>query len=426
VTTLLPSGAALRSPGALDDDVDLARDRELVTRAQSGDRSAFDDLYLRYYRRLYRFCLRRLHDTHESEDIAQDAFARAWRALPTFGGDRRFYPWLSVIASHLCTDVLRRRNRSTPVAEFHQGNVASTEDSGEERMIAAADCEMVARAFERLSERHQRVLNLREGSGWSYQRIADHEGVGITAIETLLWRARQALKREFASLAGNEGRGAALLGVFSLATLRKLLAAPVLGARRMAHVGPGVIAAGSAAAATAAVVAATVGAPTPAAPALPAPTAIVSPAPHAGATPNGAPHIVDLGTANAVRTDAGASGTSAPTPPSTSLPGVLSLGGAANAPLATVGGGVNQTVGAVGELLNGATQSLKNGLTGLADSTPLTSSLSTALAPLVHGPSSGTTPTASVNGGLNDLVHAPGSILSQLGAPSNNPASPGH
>ena len=423
-TTLLPSGAALRSRGALDDDVDLARDRDLVTRAQSGDRAAFDDLYLRYYRRLYRFCLRRLHDSHEAEDIAQEAFARAWRALPSFGGDRRFYPWLSVIASHLCTDVLRRRNRSTPVAEFHQGNVASTEDSGEERMIAAADCEMVARAFERLSERHQRILTLREGSGWSYQRIADHEGVGITAIETLLWRARQALKREFASLAGNEGRGAALLGgLFSLATLRKLWAAPVHGARRMAHIGPGALAAGSAVAATAAVVAATVAAPAPAAPTLPAPTAIVAPSPHAAATSDGIQHIVDMGTANALRTG-GAPGASAAAPPSSLLPGTPALGDAANAPLASVNAGVTQTVGGVGQVLNGATHNLQNGLTGLANS-PLTSPVSSAITPVLQGLASVTNPTGTVSNGLSNLVHTPGSILSQLGSATNRLATPG-
>jgi len=263
LTTLL-TGGGTRGRETLDDDVDLARDRALVTRAQGGDRSAFDDLYMRYYRRLYRFCLRRLHDSHEAEDVAQEAFARAWRALPTFGGDRRFYPWLSVIASHLCTDVLRRRNRSTPVAEFHQGNVASTEDGGEELMLAAVDSDLVAKAFTRLSDRHQRILHLREGSGWSYQRIADHEGVGITAVETLLWRARQALKREFASLAGADGRMAAWLGgLVSLASLRRLLRIPARASHRMAATGAkGVaVAAGSAVAATAVIVGATLTAP---------------------------------------------------------------------------------------------------------------------------------------------------------------------
>jgi len=232
VTTLM-TGQEPGTTELLDDDVDLGRDRLLVERAQAGDRAAFDDLYLRYYRRLYRFCLRRLQDAHEAEDITQEAFARAWRALPSFAGDRRFYPWLSVIAAHLCTDVLRRRNRSTPVAEFHQAHMASIEDGGEERVVAAVDSDLVARAFTRLSARHQRILSLREGSGWSYQMIADHEGVGITAIETLLWRARQALKREFASLAGSDGRLAGIGGLLvALAGLRHWLGRLATAARR--------------------------------------------------------------------------------------------------------------------------------------------------------------------------------------------------
>ena len=67
----------------------------------------------RYYERLLRFCLRRLNDRHEAEDAAQEAFARAWKALPRFAGERRFYPWLTVIAGNICTDMLRRRSRST-------------------------------------------------------------------------------------------------------------------------------------------------------------------------------------------------------------------------------------------------------------------------------------------------------------------------
>ena len=69
----------------LCDDVDLER-------CQSGDSAAFGNLYARYYDRLLRFCLRRLNDHHEAEDAAQEAFARAWKALPRFGGERRFYP----------------------------------------------------------------------------------------------------------------------------------------------------------------------------------------------------------------------------------------------------------------------------------------------------------------------------------------------
>ena len=186
----------------LSDDVDLDRDRALVERCQAGNSAAFGILYARYYERLLRFCLRRLHDRHEAEDATQEAFARAWKALPRFAGERRFYPWLTVIAGNICTDVMRRRSRSTPTddlaltAQHAVGGVC--EETSEERILAAVDGELVHRALNRLSTRHRDVLAMREGSGWSYQQIADHEGVEIGTIETLLWRARQALKREFA------------------------------------------------------------------------------------------------------------------------------------------------------------------------------------------------------------------------------------
>jgi RNA polymerase sigma-70 factor, ECF subfamily len=404
MTSLLSGATGWRRCEASDDDVDLARDRLLVSRAQAGDLHAFDDLYLRYYRRLHRFCLRRLHDAHEAEDVAQEAFARAWRALPSFGGERRFYPWLSVIASHLCTDVVRRRTRSTPVAEFHQGNVASVEDGGEEIVVAAADGDLAARAFARLSDRHRRVLDLREGSGWSYQRIADHEGVGITAVETLLWRARQALKREFAALGGTEGSGAALAGgVFTLTRLRRLLGAPAAAARRLAHAGPGaVLAIGSAAATTAVIVVASVhGSPSspPLTQSLPR-AAIAAPVDHPG-QPNagstaGAARAVDpwgralligppAGTESVATGGPGASGAGTPTdagtaPGGSSGPGLLGSSGSGvlgdpgskllgNSDLgSTVGqvgtaasglvGGVSsalqKTVGGVGQALNNA------------------------------------------------------------------------
>lgn len=393
-----------------------------MTRAQGGDRSAFDDLYLRYYRRLYRFCLRRLHDAHEAEDVAQEAFARAWRALPTFGGDRRFYPWLSVIASHLCTDVLRRRNRSTPVAEFHQSNVASTEDGGEELMIAAVDSDLVARAFTRLSDRHQRILNLREGSGWSYQRIADHEGVGITAVETLLWRARQALKREFASLAGAESRMAAWLGgLVSLASLRRLVGLPRHLLRKVATTGAkgSMVAAGSAVAASAVIIGATLGAPgtdqlNTNAPVFPS-AAVGSGAPGA-ASSSGAPGDAQSGT-SAGTSDSGLPGMSKlsgalPAAPSTglSLPGssqiqstINSLGSTLN----TTANGLTGTLGGVASSLGGATSTLGTTVDGILPGTgslltdPITTLLDSAGATLSDGTTgvlSGTGSTGTLSG----------------------------
>ena len=112
--------------------------------------------------------------------------------LPVAHGDRRQHLH-GHAASSLPQHADRRpgAHRATPV-----GVVG--EDTSEELVLAAVDGELVHRALDRLSTRHRHVLAMREGSGWTYQQIADHEGVEIGTIETLLWRARQALKREFA------------------------------------------------------------------------------------------------------------------------------------------------------------------------------------------------------------------------------------
>lgn len=203
----------------LDGSVDLARDRDLVERCQTGDDRSFEELYSRYNRRLFRFCLRRLHVVDDAEDAVQEAFSRAWRAMPSFAGERHFYPWLSVIARNVCTDVLRRRARMVTMDEPPQGGVVSEDRDVDERLIRAADLAMATEAFAHLSARHQRVLRLRETTGWTAQHIAQAEGLPVPAVDTLLWRAREALKREFALISESGG----LAGVFgiSFAALRR-------------------------------------------------------------------------------------------------------------------------------------------------------------------------------------------------------------
>jgi RNA polymerase sigma-70 factor (ECF subfamily) len=206
-----------------DGAVDVERDRTLVERCQAGDRSAFDELYHHYHRRLQRFCLQRLGEPHDAEDVMQETFTRAWKALPNFAGERRFYPWLTVIAGNLCVDTLHRRSRLTPVEESRlQAADIGTYDT-EDALLQEVDSKLVAAAFGHLSERHQRVLRLREGSDWTYRQIAEHEGVGVTAIETLLWRARQALKREFMMLDDQRGKVGSLIGFAMLLPVRLVL-----------------------------------------------------------------------------------------------------------------------------------------------------------------------------------------------------------
>lgn len=206
----------------LDGAVDLARDRELVERCQRGEETAFSELYDRYHRRLLRYCLRRLHCYDDAEEAVQEAFTRAWRALPNFGGDRRFYPWLTVIAGNACTDILRRRARVVPMNEMPLYSVELESEDVDSQLLRQVDLAMATEAFTHLSDRHQRVLKLRESTEWSAQRIAESEGVAVPAVDTLLWRARQAFKREFAVLSDASGL-AGLAGV-AIASLRRTIA----------------------------------------------------------------------------------------------------------------------------------------------------------------------------------------------------------
>ncbi|HUA95199.1 MAG TPA: sigma-70 family RNA polymerase sigma factor, partial [Acidimicrobiales bacterium] len=226
-------GTAVLGVAIGEGDVDAELDRALVVRAQAGDTAAFGQLYLRYHRRICRLAERRLHDRHEAEDVTQEAFTRAWRALPTFGGERAFYPWLAVITVHLCTDVVRHRRH----AAAHTGSldrVAPPTEGADAGVVAATDHRIVAGAFDRLSTRHQRILRLREDSGWSYARIAEHEGLGLHAVEALLWRARQALKREYLALAQDRLGAVAGAGIVAWASLRRLASLPRRLARHVA------------------------------------------------------------------------------------------------------------------------------------------------------------------------------------------------
>jgi len=186
------------------DDVDLQRDRMLVERFQEGDDTAFETLYRRYFARLQRFCLKRVGDPLEAEEIAQEAFTRAYRALPTLAGERRFYPWMTVIAGRLCVDHHRRRGRTEPSDVIELGAV----EGGQEAIVEQADFALLTTALDRLAPRHREVLDMREHRGWSYQQIADHYEVSIGTVEALLFRARKALKREFLAVAGADRLGA--------------------------------------------------------------------------------------------------------------------------------------------------------------------------------------------------------------------------
>jgi RNA polymerase sigma-70 factor (ECF subfamily) len=146
-------------------------------------------------------------DAYEAEELAQEAFTRAYVHLDDFAGERRFYPWVSVIASRLCVDTHRRRARSQPTDDIDPGVV----DGGQEAVLQEADLAVLDQAFSQIAPRHREVLNLRERHGYSYQRIAEHYEVSLGTVEALLWRARRALRREFLNITRGEVPAVALV-----------------------------------------------------------------------------------------------------------------------------------------------------------------------------------------------------------------------
>lgn len=191
------------------DDVDLGRDRDLVERYQAGDPSAFDDLYRCYFERLRRFCSRHTSDCHEAEEVAQEAFVKALGSMDTLDGERRFYPWMTVIAKRISIDRHRKLSRIELTDQPDLGSV----DPDLDHLFGEVDAGHVRDALGRLGPRHREVLLLREAEQLSYADIAAHLDVPLTTVEALLHRARKALRREYAAV-GGESRGMWGLPIF--------------------------------------------------------------------------------------------------------------------------------------------------------------------------------------------------------------------
>lgn len=186
-------------------DLELERDRGLVERHQSGDDAAFTQLYAQHYGRLVRFCFRLTRDHHGAEEIAQEAFARAYASLDTLRGERRFYPWLTVIARRIHIDQVRHSKRVEIRADIDAGVAHAAEEVAFQRL----DADHLALALGRIPERHREILRLRDWEGLSYEAIAARMDVSPATVPPLLHRARTGLRKEYVRL--NRTRLAALL-----------------------------------------------------------------------------------------------------------------------------------------------------------------------------------------------------------------------
>ncbi|MBK8524904.1 MAG: RNA polymerase sigma factor RpoE [Betaproteobacteria bacterium] len=177
-------------------------DQLLVERAQKGDQRAFEQLVAKYQRKLARLLSRFIRDQAEVEDVAQEAFIKAYRALPSFRGDSAFYTWLYRIGVNTAKNYLVAQGRRAPTSTGFDSEEAETFDDGDQlRDINTPESvlhskqigETVNAAMEALPEELRTAIVLRELEGLSYEEIAKVMDCPIGTVRSRIFRAREAV-----------------------------------------------------------------------------------------------------------------------------------------------------------------------------------------------------------------------------------------
>ena len=184
--------------GAMSDNVS---DRELVERVQRGERRAFDLLMLKYQHRIAKLIARYVRDPADVLDVAQEAFVKAYRAIPRFRGDSAFYTWMYRIAintakNHLAAQARRPRDSGVDVTDAEQldGAVELKETVTPEGLALAEEIQRtVAAAIEALPEDLRVAISLRELEGLSYEDIARVMECPVGTVRSRIFRAREAI-----------------------------------------------------------------------------------------------------------------------------------------------------------------------------------------------------------------------------------------
>lgn len=190
---------------------DRTNDQALVERVQQGDKRAFDVLVLKYQSRVIKVITRYLRDPVEAMDLAQEAFIKAYRALPNFRGDSAFYTWLYRIAINTAKNYVVAQGRRPPTddveaseAEFYEGPSALKDTSTPERMALRDEIERVVfEAIEALPEDLKTAITLRELEDMSYEEIAEVMNCPIGTVRSRIFRAREAIDKKLKPLLGN-------------------------------------------------------------------------------------------------------------------------------------------------------------------------------------------------------------------------------
>ena len=175
-------------------------DQQLVLRAQKGDTRAFDLLVLKYQGRIATLVARFINDATEVEDVTQEAFIKAFRALPKFRGESAFYTWLYRIASNAAKNYLVARGRRPQAATdvdaaeyFDDAESLRDIDTPENRYFGGELAKAVQATLDGLPDELRIALTLREFDGLSYEEIADVMACPVGTVRSRIFRAREAV-----------------------------------------------------------------------------------------------------------------------------------------------------------------------------------------------------------------------------------------
>jgi RNA polymerase sigma-70 factor (ECF subfamily) len=186
-------------------------DQLLVDRVKSGDQQAFNLLVRKYERKVVRLISRLVRDPAEVEDVAQEAFIKAYRALPQFRGDSAFYTWLYRIAVNTAKNhLVAQGRRPIPLSDilsddedgesFGREDVVSDNQTPDAELLSRQIAETVNRAIEALPQDLRTAVTLREIEGLSYEEIAEAMNCPIGTVRSRIFRAREAIAQQLRPL----------------------------------------------------------------------------------------------------------------------------------------------------------------------------------------------------------------------------------
>jgi RNA polymerase sigma-70 factor, ECF subfamily len=184
-------------------------DRQLVARAQQGDKQAFELLVEKYQRKLARLLSRFIRDPAEVEDVTQEAFIKAYRALPAFRGDSAFYTWLYRIGINTAKNYLMAMGRRAPTSTeveaeeaegFEEGEQLRDINTPESLLLSSEIAQTVNATIEGLPEELRTAIQMREIEGMSYEDIAKAMDCPIGTVRSRIFRAREAIAEQLRPL----------------------------------------------------------------------------------------------------------------------------------------------------------------------------------------------------------------------------------